>query len=306
MKKKNNQCLFKNTLTLSRKRFGAWKSASRSSSYKQININMRRLLRLKTLCFEKSITDNKNITLWIKPSSIIEQLSFLNNSCNASTSFTETENTHSNPKFKTLELPKEKVLNFELQNREAWKPIDQKDQTRKPTLRIMSKTSQIRVLACLSRSATTAIEALSNGGEEDINNDKERHEDGAELLSNCKRAWSLWFHQQQDQEKIQRMGNAFSEKLTEETFVQSMTLGLRLRLASLISKMVMKSHHTHKVRKYIRVREREVKNRTERAIGFASALLLFFVDSLCFKNILDFITFLPIFQYRFWFNYTLN
>ena len=46
-----NVCL-KNTLTLSRKRFGAWKSANRSSSYKQRNINIshnhrRRLLSSK-------------------------------------------------------------------------------------------------------------------------------------------------------------------------------------------------------------------------------------------------------------------
>lgn len=51
----------------------------------------------------------------------------------------------------------------------------------------MGKTSQIHALTCPRRFAAT-IEALSDSGEEEINNGKERYEDGADLFSNRKRA----------------------------------------------------------------------------------------------------------------------
>lgn len=60
---------------------------------------------------------------------------------------------------------------------------------KRPTWRVKGKKSQIRLLACLRRSAAAAaIEALSHGGEKEIKNGKDRYEYGAELLSNGKRA----------------------------------------------------------------------------------------------------------------------
>ena len=52
----------------------------------------------------------------------------------------------------------------------------------------MCKTSQIHVVTYLRRSSAAAIEALSDGGEKEINNSKERYKDGADFLSDSKRA----------------------------------------------------------------------------------------------------------------------
>lgn len=58
---------------------------------------------------------------------------------------------------------------------------------RKPTWRSMCETSQIHVVAYLRQATAAAIEALSDGGEEEIDNSKERYKDGADFLSDSKR-----------------------------------------------------------------------------------------------------------------------
>ena len=66
------------------------------------------------------------------------------------------------------------------------KPINKKEET--PTWRIKGKKRQVRLLTYLRRTAAAATEALSHGGEQEIKNGEERYKDGAELLSNGKRA----------------------------------------------------------------------------------------------------------------------
>lgn len=51
----------------------------------------------------------------------------------------------------------------------------------------MCETSQIHVVAYLRQATAAAIEALSDGGEEEIDNSKERYKDGADFLSDSKR-----------------------------------------------------------------------------------------------------------------------
>lgn len=83
------------------------------------------------------------------------------------------------------------------------------------------------MLTC-PRGWAPAIETLSDGGEEEINNGKKRYEDGADLLSKCQRAWSLFTKKKQMTPTLQKqirqeeMRNQIKIKgnFTEETLEQ--------------------------------------------------------------------------------------